>query len=711
MSRKTCRVISIIVLMMIPALCAPEKPKPPPPPPVPADALMLKLGDPLSPRALVTRPSILKGVVSWGIETRRHRGSFSAMVLSPDGSRLATGGLDGTVRIWDVESGKLLRALVGHGSYCWGLDWSPDGSMLASGGSFDATVRIWDSKTGYPLKVLKGHPNYVAQVAWAPDGRSILGAGGQSGAVTHWEVATGRILGKFDLGRPVLSVSWNPDGKGLAAVIQTLAVQLCSMETYRVEKSLGEAKTEFRCVSWSPDGKFLAAGTSAGTTVYSAAGKVAREFDEIGSAVAWSRDGKSMVISSSPTAMIKVFDVATGDLVKALSGTAYLVACNGDGKLLVGGDYTNFTTYDVTAGAATHTYEIAGSQTPLWWQGRPIITGVGTAKPSLWDATTGKLQHILEGHGAAVSAVAWSSDGKTLATASYDKTVRIWDPATGKSTFTFSAHTGSVLALAFAHDNKSIASGGSDKKVLVWKVADGTIQNTFEGHSAEVTCVAWGSTASGLLASGSNDKTVRLWNTRTNQPGKEFADAGETGILALAWSPDGKILATGHDDHRVRLWQVHSGKQLNSLEDPGSPPQVTSLAWASNDAAIASGRGNHTMQLWSPKTGQKLLSLLTMAPVVRVGFSTGLGTVVACTTDRTARFFDTATGQLRGSVIAEDGQLALVGADGHYRADNAARDLVFVVQFEKSQETFAPAAFASKFKWQNVPSAIRLAPK
>jgi WD40 repeat protein len=697
-------------LLLAPSLIAADKAKMPPPP-VPAEPLMLRPGESLSLRALVTRPGVLKGVVSWSVETRRHRGSFNCMALSPDGSKLATGGLDGTVRIWEVESGRLLRALIGHGSYCWGLDWSPDGAMLASGGSFDGTVRIWDSKTGQPLKVLKGHPSYVMQVAWAPNGRSILGAGGESGVVSHWDLASGKYLGKIELGRPVLSVSWKPDGRSVAVAAQTQALQLCSIDTYKPEKSLGDANSQFRTAVWSPDGKMLATGSASGTTIYDADGKVARSLDDLGSALCWSKDGKTLVVSSTPTATIKLITAATGDLIKSISGGAYLVTCTGDAKTVVGGDFSSFTVYDAASDSAPHSYEIAGSQTPLWWPGRPIVSVAGTSKISLWDHTNGKLQHNLEGHTASVAAVAWSSDGKILATASYDKTVRLWDPATGKTTFTFSGHTGSVLTLAFSHDNKSIASAGSDKKVLVWKVADGAIQQTLEGHSAEVTCLAWGSSSSGLLASGSNDKTIRIWNTRSGQSTKELVDTGETAIHALAWSPDGRMLASGHDDHHLRIWQVSNGKQVHSLEEPGSPPQVTSIAWAGNDAAIASGRGNHTMQLWSPKTGQKLLTLPTMAPVVRVAFSPGMGTVVACNADRTARFFDTSTGQLRGVILAEEGQMILVAADGHYRADNAARDLVFVVQLEKSQETMAPAAFAAKYKWQNSSSMIRLVPK
>src|SRR5262245_9306081 len=117
---------SLAVLIFAASSLAADKSKPAVPP-LKAEPLAVKLGDPLSARALVSRPPLLKGVVSWSIETRRHRGTFSCMALHPDGKTLATGGLDGTIRIWDVETGTLVRALLGHNYYVYGLDWSPDG--------------------------------------------------------------------------------------------------------------------------------------------------------------------------------------------------------------------------------------------------------------------------------------------------------------------------------------------------------------------------------------------------------------------------------------------------------------------------------------------------------------------------------------------------------------------------------------------------------
>lgn len=700
------RVASFLILLGLPLAAFGQKTKPPAGA-IPAEPLALKLGEPLSQRALVQRPPLIKGLVSWSLETRRHRGNFSCMALSPDGKQLATGGIDGTVRVWDVETGKLVRALIGHQYYVYGLSWSPDGHTLASAGSYDATIRLWDTRSGQPLRVIKGLPSYVVQVAWSPDGKSLLAAGGESGIVTRWDAATSKEMGKAELGRPVLSLSWHPDGRSAAIVAQTLAVQILDTETMKLTRSVGDIKIGFLSCAWSPDGKMLAAGAPTSTLLFDGEGNLQRTLNLQGAAVAWSPDSKQIATASPTGARNTVWEAAAGNPIKTIPALSYLLSYLPDGQNLVGGDFTSFSTFDIAAGKAARSFEIAGTMPPLWWSGKPLVTGVGTDKLSLWDPLSGKLLRLLEGHHGAISAVAWSSDGKTLATASHDKTVQLWDFAAGKSVRVFSEHKAAVLTVAFSPDGKSIASGGADKLVMIWDPATGDLRHTLKGHSAEVTALAWAPGVSGTLASGSNDKTVRTWNGKTGAVGKEFTETGESAILALTWSPDAKILASGHYDHRVRLWQVSSGSLLHALEEAGSPPQVTSLAWSPTDL-IASGRGNHTLQLWNARTGAKVISLPAMAPVERVAWVPGGAVVVCCDSDRTTRFFDTATGQLRGVLLAENGQIMTVSADGSYRAEKPDAELIYVAQAEKAQETHSPASFAAKYKWRNNSAAIKL---
>src|SRR5260221_10838907 len=232
-----CRLAAVALLMsLVPAFGQEEKPaaKVRPTVAIQTEALGIKLGAPLSVRALVTRPPALKGLVSWSLESRRHRGAINATALSPDGKLLATGGLDGTVRLWDTETGKLVRALIGHDSYVYGLAFSPDGTTLASAGSFDGTVRLWYVRTGMPQKILKGHPTYVVQVAWSPDGGNILAAGGESGVLSKWNAATGDYQAKFEFGQPVRGLAWRPDGTSAAAGSAKLPRQICDVDTYTV---------------------------------------------------------------------------------------------------------------------------------------------------------------------------------------------------------------------------------------------------------------------------------------------------------------------------------------------------------------------------------------------------------------------------------------------------------------------------------------------
>ncbi len=317
--------------------------------------------------------------------------------------------------------------------------------------------------------------------------------------------------------------------------------------------------------------------------------------------------------------------------------------------------------------------------------------------------TTGKRIGALEGHTGGVTAAAWSRDGKTLATASADKTVRLWD-ATGKALRTLTGHDGPVSCVAWA-DGKTLASGSSDKTVRVWQATQDAAVAT-RTHKAAVTAVAWSKDAK-QLASGDEQHVVLVGPPDAVKGPPPISTSAP--VRALAWAGNGKSLAVGGATGNVEVFAPAGGKALQTYERGGSPPAVTSLAWAPDGNALLSGARNHTAQVWPAAGPKALFDLPGMAPIVHVGWSTAGNSMVVSEADRAARVFDLATGALRASVVADGKQVAVVSAAGHYRvADEATCELVYVVQTAKGQETLAPKEFVAKFKFRNNPAAVVL---
>ena len=187
----------------------------------------------------------------------------------------------------------------------------------------------------------------------------------------------------------------------------------------------------------------------------------------------------------------------------------------------------------------------------------------------------GTHQQTLEGHSRPVIAVAFSPDGKTLASGSWDETIRLWDTATGTHQQTLEGHSDSVIAVAFSPDGKTLVSGSWDETIRLWDTATSTHQQTLEGHSDYVIAVAF-SPDGKTLASGSDDKTIRLWDTATGTHQQtleghgEFVTTKSDYVRAVAFSPDGNSgLDTSRNQRPVGdilfvdgEWIIRGGKNL-----------------------------------------------------------------------------------------------------------------------------------------------------
>ncbi len=251
----------------------------------------------------------------------------------------------------------------------------------------------------------------------------------------------------------------------------------------------------------------------------------------------------------------------------------------------------------------------------------------------LWDSLTGKELRSLIGHTGIVESVAYSPDAKRLASASYDQTVKVWDAQDGHELFNFKGHSGTVWSVAFSPDGKRLASAGGNE-VKVWDGQTGQEYFTLIGHTNAVTGVVF-SPDGNRLASASGDQTVKVWDAQT---GLELLSL-KSGFYRVAFSPDGKRLASPSGDGTVKVWDAQTGEELLAFR--GS---ALSVAFSPDGKRLASASEDHTVKVWDAQVGQELLSLKGHTrDVWSVAFSPDGKRLASGSGDRTVKIWDATT--------------------------------------------------------------------
>jgi WD40 repeat protein len=361
---------------------------------------------------------------------------------------MATGSGDNTARIWDCDTGTPLHTLKGHTSWVLVVSWSPDGKLLATG-SMDNTVRLWDPKTGESLGgPLKGHTKWITSLSWEP---------------YHTQV----------VGKPRLA-SASKDG----------TVRIWDVPLRRVEQTLSGHKSSVTCVRWG---------------------------------------GLHRIFTSSQDKTIKVWNDRTWTCLHTLSAHTHWV-----NHLALSTDFVLRTAYH------DHT-----SKPPTESADR-----VKKAKERFETAARheGKLT-------------------ERLISASDDNTIFLWDPsafdpnsnATPKPLSRLLGHQKQVLHVAFSPDGLTVASTSFDNSVKLWSARDGKFITTLRGHVGAVYMCSW-SADSRLLASCSKDTTVKVWDLKTGKLKMDLPGHKDE-VFALEWSGDGKVVASGGKDKVVKLWK------------------------------------------------------------------------------------------------------------------------------------------------------------
>jgi RNA polymerase sigma factor (sigma-70 family) len=533
-------------------------------------------------RLLVTQDATTQTVSIWDLRkgekirtVESGRAFFvRSLAFSPDGKMLALPGV-AEVRVCDVATGKELHRLDAYTKTAPGcVVFSSDGKLLAEASdpnrdNKDHTIRLWDTATGKQVGSLKGHTDRIQALAMSPKDNRLASAS-WDGTIRFWNWATRQEEGRYEsLPSSFLPLAFSPDGRVLASGDNGGIIRLWHVPKGGEIRVPAERVNPLAWAGFAPNGETL---ISVGDRQFGLwdplTGRPRQLFDDKPCDIpgaALSPDGKVLATSHRREKKIQLWDAATGKPLRQLAVPGYLNrwSCpfSPDGRLLA-----------------------AGPSFP------DLIC--------IWDVASGK--EVLQiKQQKAPSAVAFSPDGATLASASSDGsgdyTVRMWNSINGAEIWRKETRPWTAFALAFSPDGRTLAlSGGlpgrqnTTGEVRLWDAATGKELRRCEGHRERVPCVLF-SPDGRMLATGSQDNTIRLWEVASGQE-RRCLTGHQEWVNHLSFSPDGRLLVSSSRDSTALVWDLTERFRDGQFRQRHLTPEQLKRCWndlANRDAALA----------------------------------------------------------------------------------------------------------------------------
>jgi WD40 repeat protein len=477
-----------------------------------------------------------------------------AVALSPDGRWAATAGNDGVVRLWSARDGSRAGSFHGHQGPILTVAFSPEGDEVLSGGSADHWAILWRREGGTVTHRFR-HEHGVCAVAFQPGGAAIV-TGSWDDTARLWHRATGAPLGApLRHADDVAALAFRRDGRRLVTTSDDGTMRIWDVPTPAQARHEVRHPHRVNVLAVSPDGRTLATACSDAVTRL-------WPLERRGDAVALDGIGMSVALAFAP------------------DGTALAVGTV-DGKLhrrrLPGGEPLG------------EPIRLPAAVMSVAWSsdGRTIAAGCEDDAPHVFlfaaDGTPGR---VLRGHGRKVPGLAFSPDGRTLASASWDHTVRRWDVNSGELIGRPMWHQDLVQAVAYSPDGRTLASAGDDYALCRWDAATGQPLGPPVRAPDKLQAVAFDA-AGDLIATGDRRGNVRVWEATTGRPAGEVrTHGGEVrtvqfagdGLWSASWDHTARRWpAAGADGARPLSWlEAHTGLTLGA---GGGPVALTAEEW------------------------------------------------------------------------------------------------------------------------------------
>jgi WD40 repeat protein len=525
------------------------------------DAQLTLPGEATFPRvryaATRENPALIRNLVG-------HSDSVNACAVTPDGRRVVSASSDGTLKIWDLDSGRVLVTMKGHTDEVRACEVTADGRRVISA-SADGTLKIWDledHKIGRALATLQGHADWVNACAVTRDGERVISAS-DDGTLKIWELGSGTLLATLE---------------GHTASVKACAVTADGQ----------------RVVSASCDGTLRVWDLKTGCELATLEGHT-------GWVLSCAVTADNRVVSASHDKKLRVWDLNTGYTLTTLEGHSdWIRACvwMADGRRVVSAsDDRTLRVWDldsrhVHATLEGHADQINGCAVTA--NGRYLVSASNDETLKVWDLNSAHTLATLDGHTHTVNACVVTADGQRVVSASQDGTLKIWDTDSGRVLATLQSPFGGVNTCAVTRNGRRVVSASEDGRLYIWSLDSGRRLTTLEGHAEQVLACAV--TPDGhRVVSASEDRTLKVWDLVS---GRRLATLkGHDGrVNACAMTVDGRRVVSASWDGTLKVWALENGRTLATLK--GHAAGVNACAVTVDGRRVISASLDQTLKVW-----------------------------------------------------------------------------------------------------------------
>ncbi|SNT09810.1 MULTISPECIES: trypsin-like peptidase domain-containing protein [unclassified Azospirillum] len=600
-----------------------------------------------------------------------HEGAVIEAAFSPDGKRVSTASVDGTVRVWDLSRHTSTATILkghaewvtvsrfGAGDRLETANFSPDGGKVITS-TADGATQVWDLSAPTPTAtILQEHFDRVIAASFSTDGKRVVTASGDNTARV-WDLSAPTPTATILKGHTgwVNAASFSPDGKQVVTASNDSTARVWDLsEQYPTATILQWGISPVTTASFSPDGRQVVT-TSSGNTAQlwdmsSPEPTLTILEGHTGgiSAASFNTDGKR-VLTASLDNTVRVWDLSsqnpTATILQGHTGPVNAASFSSDGKRVLTASSDNTArVWDLSAQTPTatilqgHTGRVIAATFSS--DGKQVITASADNTARVWDLSAqNPTATTLQEHTDIVYAASFSPDSKRVVTASADNTARVWDLSGPAPTLSIlQGHTGGVNAARFSPDGERVLTASADDTARVWDLSGPTPTATIlKGHTGTVRAASF-STDGNRVVTTSDDNTARVWDLSEPTPTSTILEMDFDTVCDASFSADGNRVITANIYNTAQVWDL-SAQTLTATILKGHTGEVTAASFSPDSKRAITASEDNTARVWDLSAQTPTATILQghTGGVNAASFSPDGNRVVTASSDKTARVWD-----------------------------------------------------------------------